>query len=180
MKIYLKLRSALLVVTSLTFFSVTTLAGCTPKYDWRDVKGTVVPFTVLMPGKPTILEKPVSLDGVKAQMTMTAVEIDGVAFAVGSAELTNPAQARAALTVMKETMVKNIDGTIVKEDAQFGDVASNIDIVAKGLTSSGMKRQLRAHFVATNRRVYQVVVLGPEKTIQPEAVETFLKSFKPH
>lgn len=176
---YLNLRSALLFMLPLLCFGTTTLAGCTPKYDWRDVKGTAVPFTVLMPGKPTIMEKPVSLDGVKAQMTMTAVEIDGVAFAVGSAELSNAAQARAALTIMKETMVKNIDGTIVKEDAQFGDAASSIDIVATGLTSSGMKRQLRAHFVANNRRVYQAVVLGPEKTIQPEAVGTFLNSFKP-
>ena len=174
-----KFRSTLLSVVSLVLVCTTTLAGCTPKYDWRDVKGSVVPFTVLMPGKPTIMEKAVGLDGIKAQMSMTAVEIDNVAFAVGSAELANNAQARAALTVMKDTMVKNIDGTIVKDDAQFGDTASSIDLVATGVTSAGVKRLLRAHFVANNKRVYQAVVVGPEKAMPPEAVETFLNSFKP-
>jgi hypothetical protein len=165
---------------------VTMLAACTPKYDWRDVRGSSAPFTVLLPAKPSVYARPVNLGGIKADMTMTAAEIDDVTFAVGTAELPNAAQAQAALLVMKDTLVKNIGGVVRHEKAQLGATVSTIELDAgpapvgkdKAAAPRSGASAMHARFIARERRVYQVIVIGPEKAIRPEAVDTFLTSFK--
>lgn len=166
--------------------AVAALAACTPKYDWRVVRGTDIPFSVLLPAKPSTYTRPVNLGGIKANMTMTAAEIDDVTFAVGTAELPDAAQAQAALLVMKETLVKNINGVVRKEKNQLGSTRSTIDLEAGPNTdTSAVSRPgtnkgvvLHARFVAHDRRVYQVIVAGQERAIRPESIDTFLTSFK--
>ncbi len=152
---------------------VVLTAACTPTYDWRDVRGTAAPFTVLLPSKPSIHARPVNLGGIQADMTMTAAEVDDVTFAVGTAELPDAAQAQAALLVMKNTMVSNIGGVVSREKTQLGATLSTIELEAKGKAND-----LHARFIARDRRVYQVIVIGRQKAIKSEAVEMFLTSFK--
>ncbi len=153
------------------------LSACTPKYDWRDVRGDKVPFTVLLPAKPSVLSRQVNLGGIQASMTMTAAEIEDVTFAVGTAELPDAAQAQAALLVMKETLVKNIGGVIRQEKSTLGKTLSTIDVDAAA-PGGGSARVLHARLVASERRVYQAIVIGPAKAIRQQAVDTFLTSFK--
>lgn len=156
-------------------------AGCTPTYDWRDVRGTTAPYTVLLPAKPATHARPVNLGGIQADMTMTAAEVDDVTFAVGTAELPDAAQAQAALLVMKDTLVKNIGGVVRHEKSALGSNLSTIDLdagPAPGTAAGGKANVLHAHFVARDRRVYQVIVVGREKAVRPEAVDTFLTSFR--
>ncbi|MBC7414297.1 MAG: hypothetical protein H7327_05130 [Herminiimonas sp.] len=157
--------------------SAVALSACTPKYDWRDVRGDKVPFTVLLPAKPSVLARPVNLGGIQATMTMTAAEVGEVTFAVGTAELPDAAQAQAALQIMKATLVKNIGGVIRHEKSIIGTSASTIDLDA-ATTTGGDPRALHARLVARDRRVYQAIVIGREKSIRQEAVDTFLTSFK--
>lgn len=157
------------------------LAACTPKYDWRETRGTDAPFAVLFPAKPATHSRAVNLGGIEANMTMMAAEIGDTTFAVGTAELPDAAQARAALEVMKKTMVGNIGGVIRHEKPVAGMAAPAVELdagPAAGAAGTRDPRALFARFVARDRRVYQVVVVGKEKTISPEAVETFLTSFK--
>ena len=154
-------------------------SGCTPEHDWRDVRGTAAPFTVLLPSKPSIHSRPVNLGGIQTTMTMTAAEVADVTFAVATAELPDAAQAQAALLVMKDTMVKNIDGVVRKETAQTGSTAPGIEIEAgPAAGAAGKGDTLRARFFARGRQVYQVVVLGRGKPSPQEAADTFLTSFK--
>ena len=165
---------------------VIPLSACTPKYDWREVRGTDTPFTVLLPAKPSTYTRPVNLGGIKANMTMTAAEIDDVTFAVGTAELPDTAQAQAALLAMKETLVKNINGVVRQEKTQLGSTRSTIELEAgPGAAQSAASKTggdkeiaLHARFFARDRRVYQVIVAGRERAIRPESVDTFLTSFK--
>ena len=154
-----------------------SLSACTPKYDWRDVRGESAPFTVLLPAKPSVLSRPVNLGGIQASMTMTAAEVGDVTFAVGTAELPDAAQAQAALLVMKDTLVKNIGGVIRHEKSTSGKNLSTIELDAAG-SGGGTARALHARLVARDRRVYQAIVIGPDKAIRQEAVDTFLTSFK--
>jgi hypothetical protein len=111
-------------------------------------------------------------------MTMTAVDIDGVSFAVGSAELADPAQAQQALQTMKAGLLNNIHGQLKSEKANSAAPPS-LDIEAIGAApSGGGTLLLMAHFAAKNRRIYQVIVLGPERNVSREAADTFLSSFK--
>ena len=154
------------------------LPGCTPKYDWREVHDADTRFTVLMPIKPTALARSINLDGVQVTMAMTAAEVDGVTFAVGSVQLPDRAAAQAALDKMKTALVKNIYGSIKYEKRSAPpEPISTIDIEAGG-NRNGQPYLLVAHFAAKDTRAYQVIVVGHEKAVAREAADTFLTSFK--
>lgn len=157
----------------------TLLCACSPKYDWREIRGEGAPYSVLLPAKPASHSRPVNLDGNQVTMTMTATEVDGVTFAVGTAELPDAARAAGAVTAMKNALVKNINGTVQREAAASGGGNAAIEIDATGKDRSGQVRMLHARFLARDKRVYQILVTGKEGAVPREAVDTFLASFKP-
>lgn len=167
--------------------AIIALAACSPKYDWREVHGTDARFVVLLPAKPTTVSRQVNLDRVQVTMAMTAAEVGGVSFAVGSAELPDAGAAQLALLAMKKAMLNNIQGTIVTEKTAATVPASGVaasssiatDIEATG-NIGGQPARLFARFVAQDKRVYQAIVLGPEKAVSRDAADTFFSSFKLH
>jgi hypothetical protein len=174
-----------------TFFSLLlavlaagVLSACNPTYNWRDYSSQTEPYRVMFPGKPDSHTRVVDLDGLKVEMTMTATEVDGVMFAVGSAEVPDPARAAAALAAMKTAMVRNLGATITRDSsgaATAGATApaqgANIDIEANG-SRNGRPVRLVGHFEARGKRVYQVIVIGKASSMPTEVVEQFLSSFK--
>jgi hypothetical protein len=168
---------ALLVSTLLT------ISACTPQYDWREVRGSAAPYVAVFPAKPAALSRAVNLDGLPITMTLTAAEINGVSFAVGSAPLTDPSKASAALQAMKLALIRNIGG-IAKAEKQMpmaGIPIPAIEVEALGKASANTKGQPRllvARFVSKDKHIYQVLVTGPEKEVSREALDIFFSSFK--
>lgn len=158
------------------------LIACTPRYDWREVRGSNAPYSVLLPAKPATLSRPINLDGIQVTMTMTAAEVDGVAFAVASAELADAAAASSALDAMQSGMLNNIGGSVRQQHSSGSGASRSIDLEAGGAlpahAAADTAPLLVARFVSRDRRVYQAIVLGPEKAVSREAVETFFSSFK--
>ncbi len=99
---------------------VAAVCACSPKFDWRDYRGSKAPYAVLFPGKPATHTRQVNLDGQNADMTMAAVNIDGTLFAVGSAELPDPDKAQLAVQAMKKAMVRNIGAASAIEATRDG------------------------------------------------------------
>lgn len=156
------------------------LAACSPKHDWREVRGGGAPFIVTLPAKPASHTRQINLEGLPVTMTMTAAEVDNVTFAVGAAELTDAALASKALTSMKTALVRNIGGTIRKEKTDT--TPPMIEVEASGPPgpgSGGHPRLLLARFYARDKFIYQVIVTGGEKSFSREAADTFFTSFKP-
>lgn len=161
--------------------SLTLFVACSPKYDWREVRGSATPFTATMPGKPSEYTRPVQLDQLKTNMTMLGTQVDGATFAVGVAEAPDAAKAQVALNIMKLALVKNIDGKIIKEKT-VDKPYPYIEIEAAGLQKIYGKTEqvlLLGRFVADDKRIYQVIVAGQGSPAMREAAETFLTSFKP-
>lgn len=161
------------------------LFACSPKYNWRDYSSQDAPFRVMFPDKPASHTRTIDLHGMKVEMTMTATDVDGVMFAVGTAETPDAASAEAALTSMKTAMVGNIRGTVTREKVGKASSSSGaasarsaaIDIEATGKNSPNPMR-LVGHFESRNKRIYQVIVLGKENDLSKENVEQFMSSFK--
>jgi hypothetical protein len=151
-----------------------TLCACSPKYDWRDYRSPDAPYAVLFPGKPATQTRSVHLGEQEVKMTMTAVEIDGAVFAVGSAQLGDEAQAIAAVDAMKTAMINNINATITSSKQAAG---GGLEIDAAG-SQNGHPTRLTGKFIARGKRVYQVVVTGAASSMTPEVVDTYLSSFK--
>ncbi|MCW5300914.1 hypothetical protein DXT88_22330 [Herbaspirillum lusitanum] len=157
----------------------TLLTACSPKYNWREAHGEKIQFTVLLPAKPASFTRQIDLDGLPVSMTMTAAEIDGVTFAVGAAELADAAQTGKALEAMRTALINNIGGTPTPATIP-GKTAGDrtLDVVVAGM-AHGQPMRLMARLLARDKRIYQVLIVGPEKSIDAEHAETFFTSFAP-
>ncbi len=175
--------------TSLTLLTstlvLTSLLACSPKFNWRDYSSPHAPYTVMFPDKPASHTRQVNLNGMMVDMTMTAVDIDGTMFAVGTAEAPDAARAQAALASMKTALVNNIGATIKSEKpGKLSAVAGTrsalgtaLDVEATG-QNKGQAMRLVGHFEARDKRIYQVVVMGKASDLTPENVDMFMSSFK--
>jgi hypothetical protein len=170
-----------------TIFAASTLLllACSPKFDWREIRSEAAPYVVALPTKPTTVSRKIDLNGTPVTMTMVASEVDGVTFAIGSAELPDATQAQLSLAAMKTAMVNNINGTIKQEKVLTipqsmnapGTVAVT-EIEASGAMANGQTRILHARFLARGNHVFQLVAMGPEKSLGRDLVATFFSSFK--
>jgi hypothetical protein len=155
--------------------------GCSPKYNWRDHVSRDGHYRVLFPARPSSVTRVVDLDGMRVAMTMTAADIEGATFAVGTAEAQDAAGAQAALAAMQTALVRNIRATVTSEKvaaaSNDSDTRAARDVDASG-TQKGEPMRLVGHFEARGKRFYQVVVLGKTKSMPAEQVEQFLSSFK--
>lgn len=172
--------------TLTTAFALTlTLAGCNPQFNWRDYSSDTAPYRVMFPDKPSTHTRTIDLDGLKVDMTMTAAQVNGTMFAVGTAEAPDAQRAEAALAAMKTALIKNIGATIKSEKTAKASSSSGaatersaaIDIEASGV-QKGEPMRLVGHFESRGKRFYQVVVVGKEKDLTRENVDMFMSSFK--
>jgi len=157
------------------------LLACSPKYNWREVHDKTNSFVVLLPDKPVTASRSVNLGVETVNMTMTAAEVDGVSFAVGYADLSDIKLAQGALNAMQTSLLNNIHGTIVpgKTTPANKDNASDIEATGTRPGDNGSEHLLLlGHFVAHEKRVYQVIVVGSEKNVLRDEAKTFLTSFK--
>lgn len=161
------------------------LAACSPQFNWRDYSSDAAPYRVMFPDKPSTHTRSVDLDGLKVEMTMTAAQVNGTMFAVGTAEAPDAEHAEAALAAMKTALIRNIGATIKSEKTGKASAANGsvsvrsaaIDIEATG-RQKGEPMRLVGHFESRNKRFYQVVVMGKEKDLTRENVAMFMSSFK--
>lgn len=158
------------------------LGACSPQFNWREVRSADASYSVLLPAKPSTFARQIDLDGIQVTMSMTAAKVDDTVFAVGSATLPDAAKAQAALTAMKAALVKNIKGTVKAEKASAAasaqGLSGSVDVEAVGRTRDGRAEILYGHFVSRGDKIYQVIVMGPEKTVSRENADTFITSFK--
>ena len=179
------MRRSLIPSLLLSVLAAANLAACSPGANWRDYSSQDAPFRVMFPDKPSVHKRRIDLGGMPVEMTMTAVDVNGATFAVGSAEAPDAAKAQAALDAMKTALVRNIGATITKEKAAAAagasGVASNrnasIDIEASGV-QNGTPMTLVGHFESRDKRFYQVIVMGKAQALAPEQVDQFITSFK--
>jgi len=150
------------------------LAGCNPSYNWRDYASPDAPYRVMFPAKPASFTREIDLDGMRVAMTMTAAEVDGATFAVGTGVAPDAARAQAALAAMRTALARNIGaGTAASPDA-----GSGADIDVRGMRKD-MPVRLVGHFATQGTRFYQVVVIGPVDGVPAEQLEQFFTSFSP-
>lgn len=156
------------------------LAACSPKFDWREVRGANAPFAVMLPAKPASHTRDIDLDGIKVAMTMTATEVDGVTFAVGSVELPDAPQAQKAALAMRTALTRNIGGTARHQKTTLLGNIPVFEIEAIGPPAAGTNRPrlLLARFLAHGNRAYQLVVVGDEDAVARDTADVFFSSFK--
>ncbi|MDB5797526.1 MAG: hypothetical protein JWP36_1428 [Paucimonas sp.] len=155
------------------------LCACSPALDWREVRATDSPYTVLMPAKPSVQTRQVTLDGARLDMTMQGAEVSDVTFAIGSVTLPDHRQALAAAVALQAALVRNLGATIKQQKTVTVDGLPMQEISAQGKSPRGAALDLHARFAARGNRAYQALVVGPVGKVSAQASETFLESFHP-
>jgi hypothetical protein len=150
------------------------LAGCNPTYNWRDYTSQDGRFKALFPAKPSVFTRQVDVDGLRVAMTMTAAEVDGATFAVGTALAPNAARAQAVLPAMRRALLRNIGA--VGHAAPATPDGVRVDATGAG---KGRPVHLSGRFEARGARFYQVIVLSPAGKTPPEQIDQFLTAFAP-
>ncbi len=169
---------------------VTLMTACSPKFDWREVRGDaagdLVPYTVLMPDKPSRRTRRILLGQQTVSMHMSYAEIDKIKFAVGAINMPDATQAQTAIAQIKTALLANINGRVIDEKSsvtnEHGKLVFNLDLQAVGSApaSSNVTPQttrLAGRIVTRDTWVFQVVVIGPQPNIDQDSVDTFLASF---
>jgi hypothetical protein len=157
---------------------VCALAACSPTYNWRDYTSPDARYRVTFPAKPSSATRTIDLDGLQVSMTMTAAEVEGATFAVGAAEAPDAGRAQAALAAMKLALLRNIGAPLPgAQTAPAAPAAPDTSQVNATGTGHGRPMRLVGRFEARGTRFYQVIVIGPDKTVPPEQIEQFLTSF---
>ena len=162
----------------LLLLAMAMLAACSPKFNWRDVHDPDAAYRVQMPDKPATMRRPVQLGSQTVSMQMTGAQVDGVRFAVGAAQLPDATQAQANLAVIRDNLLRNMDGQLRSQKSSVvksGATISFIEQFQAGSSTLSMQAKLVAH----GSWVYEVLVAGPPSALNQEAVETFLASFEP-
>lgn len=157
------------------------LAGCNPTYNWREVAGPDASYRVLFPAKPATFTREIDLDGLRVAMTMTAAEVEGATFAVGTAEAPDAARAQAALAAMRLALARNIGAAPPAPQAAApagADAPPAAAIDARGMRN-GVPLRVVGRVEARGKRIYQAIVVGPVSAMPAEQVEQFLASFTP-
>ncbi|HEY4071533.1 MAG TPA: hypothetical protein VGM52_00355 [Herbaspirillum sp.] len=155
------------------------LSACSPQYNWREVHGNTVPFTVLLPGKADTFTQSVELNGAQVPMTMTATDVNGVTFAVGTASFADAAAAQSGMNQMKEALIKNINGSTVNSAIPGTEIAGGLSLTLSAVgTDRGKPLKMIGHLYNIEKRVYQVIMVGDPKKMPDDASEMFFTSFK--
>ena len=126
------------------------------------------------PSKPATHTRSIELGGTRVDMTMTAAEVEGSTFAVGTATLADAGTAQAVLPAMRQALLRNIGSTDAPALAPGGAVL-HLDATGRG---NGRAVRVVGRFMAKGPRVYQVIVLGKPGAMPPQHTEQFLDSFE--
>lgn len=161
------------------------LAACSPRFDWREVKSPEG-FAVMLPGRPQTVERDIVLDAARISMSMISTGIGATMFAVGVARLppaatADPEVRQRTLARFRDALVSNSGAVLRRSTAPKlpgAQPAAAEAIEAEGRLPDGRNSRLAARFFIVDDRLFQIVALGAEGEIPPEALDTFFTSFR--
>jgi hypothetical protein len=163
------------------------LAGCSPPYNWREIRPEAQGFAVLMPAKTAAMNREIDLDGLRVSMSMVGARVDASLFTVGVVDLDRDAieQRGRALTAMRVGMLRNVAASTIAERAielpivdASGRTLSRtpaLRVDARGRVG-GQPIRMSAIFVSRGERLWQAVAIEPEPGGEPSA--TMIDSFR--
>ena len=161
------------------------MTACSPKYDWRAVNDDTGRYAATFPGKPSLDERSITVDGRDLPMRMQTASVDEVVFAVGTVVLPEGAASlhSSVQTFVEQGIARNIGSPIAPTDVEItaadGRKLAGREWRAEGLipgTKQG--RSVIARFVSTDTRVYEAVIVS-EHPPKKELIDQFFDGFKP-
>ena len=146
-------------VSRFAALAVLGLAACSPELDWREFTSPEGRFAVMLPGRPARDSRDITLAGAKTPMHMTSVQMSGMAFGVGYADLPPGVDAARVVAEGRDALVRNIGGRVTAERPIALDGGRGIEFQAEG-SVQGAPMRISGRIAIAGERFYQVVFVG--------------------
>ena len=167
---------------TLAILVASTLAAqaCAPALDWREFRAEGTPLKAQFPCRPAGHQRQVELAGRQVALRIYACEAEGLVFALGHADVGDPANVEPALRAMLQAGKGNIDGRVV-DDQPSTVPGMTPQPQARSWRLAGQLGDGRAHashlvVFSYGTLVAQGTVGGP--ALNDEQVRTFLHSIE--
>jgi len=143
-----------------------SLAACAPALDWREFQPEGWPLVVAMPCKPAIQQRPVVLAGQTIDMRMLSCTADGHLFAVGAADVADPARVGPAMQAIGQAAQANTRAAVLRrQPAAVPGMTPHADATRwqlQGQLPDGQPLAQQVQVFAHGTRVFQASVIGPQ------------------
>ena len=155
-------------------------SGCSPTFNWRDVRTEQAPVVALFPCKPDHNQREVLLAGQAVNMTMLGCDAGGSAFSLAYADVKDGALAGQALDAWKSVTLGNIRAPsspsrpFVLKGADV--LPQSLQVDARGTRPNGAAVVVRAVWFAVGSQVFQATVYGEGSS--PVEVDTYFAGLR--
>jgi len=167
------------------------LVGCSETLEWREFR-SADGYSVMLPGRAQTVTRDVVFEGHKLPVSMTSTGVGPAMFALGMARLPaaiadDAAGRERAIANFRDGLVRNIGGTVASAGpatlslppGSRQQVHAAQAVEARGRAGpDGRSAVLAARFFIVDDRLFQLVALGGEGSIDPQALDTFFTSLR--
>lgn len=151
------------------------ITACSPTLNWREVRPEGSGAVLMLPCKPDSHARRLQLAGAEVRLTLHACSAGGVVWALGHADVDDPARVAPALAELRASALANIgaaDGSplpLAVSGATPNPASGRWTVTGRLPDGRAVQEQLAVFVRGT--RVYQATAVGA--ALPPEAVETF-------
>ena len=155
-------------------------AGCSPTFNWREVRIEPTPLTAMLPCKPDKATREVPMAGRKVELTAWSCEAGGATFALLFADIGGPARLGEVLAQWNTATLANLRsaGGHASPFRPPGALAlpQSVKVIAAGRRPDGSTVESHAAYFAHGSHVYQAVIYAGQ--MRPEATDGFFAGLR--
>lgn len=155
------------------------LSACSPTHNWREVTTPGGSLRAMFPCKPSQERRQVMLAQRRIDMTVLACETGGAMFAVGTADVVDPAALGPSLAALRSAAIANVAGQARTEPLALAGATPHPASGAwriEGRLPDGRAVEVRVLVFPVGTRIYQVTLFAPR--LSPEVAESFIGGLK--
>lgn len=148
------------------------LAGCYPKYNWREMPVADGLAVVAFPARVDTAEREIELAGMKVTFVMTSATVDQTVFSFGYAQL--PLESTPEERVQaQQAMIKSLESGMSQS---VGEQALAGETFVLRRQAGDTELVMHAKVVLYHDVVMQQIVAGPPEELSQELADEFMRS----
>lgn len=156
------------------------VAGCSPAFNWREVRVDAAGLQAMLPCKPDKGARTVPMAGRPVSLQVLGCDAGGATFAVLFADVGEAGRTAEVLAQWKIATLATMRGTVAQERPFVPPGAlglpQSLQVVATGQRADGSKVQGHAAYFARGTHVFQAVIYYDQ--LQPEVADVFFSGLK--
>ena len=175
-----KLTSARKFFVQVACFLAVLMSACSPALNWRDVRPAGTSLVGLLPCKPELGTRAVSLGNKVVTISMMACDANGATFTMAHVPMQDASEATALLTQWRVATISTMRGQTL-DSSPFALKGSSVQpaavqVDATGVRPDGRPVHLQAVWFAGAGQVFQVAMYADRR--QPEMAEAFFAGLR--